>query len=124
MSDVYVPGVCNIGAAEIGRRRRAGHVGVVVTVVLLAVLLWLDADRWWRLVLVLPAAGAASGYLQARLRFCGGFAARGVYNFGELGETERVLAEESQALDRRRARQILLGSLAIGVAVALLSLAL
>jgi hypothetical protein len=32
----YRPGVCNIGPAEIARRRRAGHVGLLVTVAALA----------------------------------------------------------------------------------------
>ena len=37
--EAYQPGSCNIGPAEIDRRRRAGHVGLLVTVILLAVLL-------------------------------------------------------------------------------------
>ena len=37
-ADGYRPGVCNIGPAEIARRRRAGHVGALATVGLLAVL--------------------------------------------------------------------------------------
>jgi len=36
--DRYVPGVCNIGPAEIAKRRRAGIVGSLLTLGLLVVL--------------------------------------------------------------------------------------
>ena len=124
MVDQYLPGVCNIGPAEIARRRRAGHVGLIVTVVLAAVLLGLDAAPAWRLTLALPAALAAAGYLQAWLRFCANFGFRGVYNFDALGREERVAAAEARVRDRRRALLIGAGSGAIGLAVALVSLPL
>ena len=79
----YVPGQCNIGQAEIAGRRRAGHVGVVATIGLLAVLVAIGAPPLTRLVIAVPAAVAASGYLQARLRFCAAFGSRGVYNFDD-----------------------------------------
>jgi len=124
MVDQYMPGACNIGPAEIARRRRAGHVGLIVTVVLAAGLLALDAAPALRLTLALPAALAAAGYLQAWLRFCANFGFRGVYNFDALGREERVGADEARAQDRRRALLIGAGSGAIGLAVALVSLLL
>ena len=39
----YRPGICNIGPAEIARRRRAGHVGLLVTIVAFAALVVIDA---------------------------------------------------------------------------------
>lgn len=109
--------MCNIGPAEIARRRRAGHVGVIATIGLLAVLLLLDAPPAARLLLTIPAAVAASGYLQAWLRFCAGFGSRGIMNFGALGDSETVADPEARARDRRRARQIGLASLVVGVVV-------
>ena len=53
----YRSGSCNIGPEEIGRRRRAGHVGLLVTLALLALLVAIDAPPLWRLALALPAAG-------------------------------------------------------------------
>jgi hypothetical protein len=122
--DQYLPGACNIGPAEIARRRRVGHAGVLVTLVLAAVLLVLDAAPVWRLSLALPAALAAAGYLQASLRFCANFGFRGVYNFDALGHEERVVAEKARAQDRRRALMVAAGSGAVGLAVALVSLLL
>ncbi len=120
----YQPGVCNIGPAEIARRRRAGHVGLVAGLGLLVALVAIDAPPIARIVVALPAAVSASGYLQARLRFCAGFGSRGVFNFGDVGPTEQVVDDEARRRDRDRARQIGLASgligLAIGVAAVML----
>ncbi|HEX7590321.1 MAG TPA: hypothetical protein VF375_00075 [Candidatus Limnocylindrales bacterium] len=113
----YEPGVCNIGPAEISRRRRSGHAGLAVSLALFAVLLALAAPHWARLFLILTAAAAASGYLQARLHFCAAFGSTGVFNFGELGASEQVLDQEARRRDRMRSLQIGLASLAIGLAV-------
>ena len=113
----YQPGVCNIGSAEIARRRRAGHIGLAATIGLFAGLFVLNVPRPVRLIVALPAAASASGYLQARARFCAGFGSMGVYNFGELGRTVEVIDPDERARDRRKARQIGLGSLAVGIIV-------
>jgi len=120
----YQPGVCNIGPAEIQRRRRAGHVGLAATIGLLAVLLVIDAPQLARLLVAIPAAGSASGYLQAALKFCAGYGQLGVFNFGEAGAQTAVADEASRAADRRRARQIGLMSFAIGAAVGVASVLL
>ena len=113
----YEPGVCNIGPAEIARRRRSGHVALLVSVILLAVLLVVGAPHWTRLALVLTAAGSASGYLQARLHFCAGFGSTGVFNFGPLGNVEQVADPTARSRDRRRSIEIGLASVAIGLGV-------
>ena len=115
--DHYEPGVCNIGPEEIARRRRSGHMGVIASVIVFAVLLALAAPHWMRLVLVLTAAVAASGYLQAWLHFCAGFGSAGVYNFGALGTVQHVDDSAARSRDRRRSLEIGLASLAIGLAV-------
>ena len=98
--------------------------GVAVTAIVLAGLVIIDAPPIVRLVLTVPAAGAAIGYLQAILRFCAGFASRGVFNFGALGRTDQIVDPESRARDHARALQIALASLAIGVVVGLVAVAL
>jgi hypothetical protein len=120
----YQPGVCNIGPAEIARRRRAGHTGLIATVALFAVLVAIGAPPIARLLLVIPAAVSASGYLQAYLKFCAGFGAKGVYNFGDLGPTEKVAETAARALDRAKAMRISLASFAIGAAVAIVAVLL
>jgi hypothetical protein len=120
----YRPGQCNIGPYEIRRRRRTGHVGLVASTALLAVLLLVDADPLARLTLIAPVTLSASGYLQAWLKFCAGFGQLGVFNFGEAGEGGTIADEAARAADRRRARQIGLSGLAIGIAVAVLAVLL
>ena len=117
----YQPGVCNIGPAEIARRRRAGHIGLVAALALFAVLAAIDAPDWTRLLVAIPAIGAASGYIQARLKFCAGFGSRGIFNFGDVGPTERVADDEDRARDRARARQIGAASIAIGLAAGVIA---
>ena len=113
---VYRPGACNMGPSEIARRRRAGHVGLAATVGTLGLLVAIDAPPAARLLVALPAASAAAGYLQAALHFCAGFGSRGVFNFGPLGETQRIVDRDARARDRSKAVQIGLASLVIGVA--------
>jgi hypothetical protein len=120
----YRPGTCNIGPDEIARRRRAGHVGLAASVVLLGVLVAAGAPPLARLLVAFPAAAAASGYLQARLRFCAGFGSRGVFNFGRLGDVQQVRDAEDRQRDRRRAMQIGLASLAIGIVAGLAAVVL
>jgi hypothetical protein len=56
----YQPGTCNIGPAEIARRRRAGHVGLGAAIVLLAGLVAIGAPPLSRLLVALPAAAAGA----------------------------------------------------------------
>jgi hypothetical protein len=120
----YRPGVCNIGPAEIAARRRTGHVGVIAALVLLVLLVALAVPPIARIVIALPVAIAASGYLQAYLKFCAGFGARGVFNFGNLGMTNRVEDALARSADRRRAYQIGLASFAVGLAVGIVAVLL
>ena len=116
--------MCNIGPAEIARRRMVGHIGVIATLVVLAALVLLDVPPIVRIVLALPAAVAASGYIQARMRFCAGFASAGVYDFGEVGPREQVTDPAARAADRRKGRRIYAASLGIGLAVGIIAVLL
>jgi hypothetical protein len=120
----YEPGVCNIGPAEIRRRRAGAVLGTVVTLVVAVVIFALGLPHPVRLLIDLPAAGAIVGWLQALLRFCVGFARLGVFNFGELGPMEKIADRAAHRADQRRAAQMigvsLIGGLAIGLAAALL----
>ena len=116
----YRAGACKIGPAEIRARRRSGHVALLAGVVLLVALLVLRVDPAWRLLLFVPAAGSASGYLQAAMRFCANYGWRGVFNFGDrIRDTTAVPDRDAAAADRRVALRIALMSAAIGLLVAI-----
>ena len=120
----YIPGVCNIGPQEIARRRRTGYVGSLITVALFAVLVAVDAPPIFRLVLFLPAVIAASGFLQAYLKFCAGFGQLGVFNFGDRSSTEHVIDKSAHRKDLIRAWQIGIACGLIGLAVAVVAVLL
>jgi hypothetical protein len=117
LATAYEPGVCNIGPQEIARRRRAGHVGLIATAGVLAGVVLADLHPLARLAVIAPATISASGYLQARLKFCAGYGQLGVFNLGPLGNTTAITDADALARDRRRSRQISLTSFAIGAAV-------
>ena len=113
----YIPGVCNINYAEIKQRRAAGHLGLAIFVVLLVALIALDTNRWVRLLLALPAILAASGYLQAKNKFCVGYGGAGLQHADDDASAIKVAAEAA-AKDKQRAKQMNLQSLMIGLAAA------
>jgi hypothetical protein len=117
----YQPGVCNIGPDEIAKRRRTGHFGVIATIVTFVVLVALGVPPIARFLVAIPAALAASGYLQAYFKFCVAFGSAGVFNFGARGSTTHVADGEARARDRQRVLQLSLGIGAIAVAVGLLA---
>ena len=119
----YVPGVCNIGPAERAKRRQSGIVGVVATIVLLAILIVLNVPHGWRLLVFLPATLAASGFLQDAFHFCAGFGLSGLYNVvNKAGVTEDVTEAEFRRKDRNKALTIFGLSVVVGAIVAALSL--
>ena len=120
----YTPGVCNIGPAEIARRRRSALVGLVVTVITLVVLIVLRVPHLARLIVALPAAGTAVACLQVVLKFCVAFGSRGVFNFADLGQITEVRDAAARAGDRARAMRMILAGLAIGLAAGILAVLL
>lgn len=117
----YIPGVCNIGRSEIGRRELLGWIGLFATVMVYSLLVFLDIPRIWRLVIFFPATLAALGFLQARMHFCAYFGMHGVFNFESVGNLDTVAEAEFRARDRKKAWQIIAYSVIIGIITALAS---
>jgi len=113
----YMPGVCNIGENEITRRKNAGWIGLIVTVILYSLFAYIEVPRFWRLLIFIPATASAVGFLQARMHFCAYFGMRGVFNFAEIGKTDTVEQAEFRAKDRRKAWQIITYSVIVGVII-------
>jgi hypothetical protein len=117
----YQPGVCNIGPDEIAKRRRTGHLGAIATLVTFVVLAALGVPPIARFIVALPAALAASGYLQAYFKFCVAFGTAGVFNFGARGTTQHVVDAAARSRDRQRVLQLSLGIGAIAVLIGALA---
>lgn len=115
----YIPGVCNIGRAEVRQRKVIGWVGLAVTVGAWIACIVFQVAPAWRLALFVPASIAATGFLQAAWHFCATFGVLGLSNFGpNVGKTDTVEQAEFRRQDRRTALTIIALSLLAGVAVA------
>jgi hypothetical protein len=115
----YIPGVCNIGRAEVRQRKLLGWIGLAVTVAGWIACSVFEVAPLWRLALFAPASIAATGFLQAAWHFCATFGVLGRSNFGpNVGKTDSVEQAESRRQDRRTALKIILLSLLVGAIVA------
>lgn len=114
----YIPGVCNIGRAEIRQRKLVGWVGLAVTVGAWIACSVFEVAPAWRLWLFVPASIAATGFLQAAWHFCATFGVLGRSNFGPtVGRTDRVCREDTveQAEYRRKDRRTALRIIALSI---------
>jgi len=67
-----------------------------------------------------PLLVSAIGFIQARNKFCLAYGLAGTFNFGKIGDMERVFDVESKKSDRRKAISILVQATVIaGAATAL-----
>lgn len=122
-TNVYKPGVCNIGRAEIRRRQVLGVVATVVTVALFVVIVVFDLAWGLRLLIFVPSFLAVFGFLQASQEFCARFGLTGFSNFDELGsEIETLHEPEFRAKDRRKAIRILVWAAVVALVVLLVTL--
>jgi len=108
----YIPGTCNIGPAEIKARRNVAIISAIISVVLIAVLIILHADKPWRLLLFFPATSVGVGFQQWYFEFCVAFGLKGIFNFGDIGSSYSVEQKEYFQKDRMKAwRMISMGIL-------------
>lgn len=117
----YAPGICNIGADEIRRRRLLGWIGLAATATLWLTLILVDASPATYLLVFLPALGSAIGFVQATLRFCVLFGFLATFNFDKPGRMEKVTSPEAQREDRAQAYRVLAASLTAAVTVTLIA---
>ena len=111
----YIPGVCNINTAEIAYRKKAFYLGLAMGIPLLLVLVAFKATPALGILMFMPVWIGAIGYLQAKNKFCVGYAASGVYNDDdEYAKVAKVFEEESKRLGQAKARKMNVQALLIG----------
>lgn len=115
----YKSGVCNIGGAEVRRRKVSGVIGAIFSIAYYAASISFHAPRGIRAIVFIPLVVAFTGWLQLRSKFCLAFGLMGVFNFGKLGEVSRVVDPEERQVDRKRALVMLAQAVAISAAFAL-----
>lgn len=121
MSDTksgYVPGVCNIGAREIMRRRAVGIAALAFAIISGSTLYMADdVARSARWAVFFPLLVSAIGFIQARNKFCLAYGLAGTFNFGKISDMERVFDIASKQSDRKKAIAILVQALLLAALV-------
>ena len=117
----YIPGVCNIGKEEINKRKRAGILGLILTVLTYSLFIYFEVSKEIRFLTFIPAIISTVGFLQARMRFCAYYGLAEMFNFDSLGKSNKVDNNEFVRKDKKRARQIIYYSVLIGIVVGLLA---
>ena len=98
-----------------------GWIGFAITVVFLVLAFALGFPPVFRLLVLLPAVAGANGFLQGAFHFCVRFGTQGLFNFGDIGKEEAVHEVEYRKADQRKAIQIVVYSLVIGIVIALVA---
>lgn len=118
----YIPGVCNIGPAEIRLRRWTGHIGLAATVFLFASYFIAPIGPTFRLLIFFPAAVSAIGYLQAWMHFCAQFGFVGLFNVSTtFGKRESINQQDFRRKDLQKALTIVGLSFLVGTAVSFIA---
>jgi hypothetical protein len=119
----YIPGMCNINRTEINKRQKLGYIGLTVFILGLIMLTLLTDVRWVRIILILPAILSVSGFLQARNKFCVGYAGAGMQNAGEgSAEASKITNAAALAADKHKSSKMNRQTLLIAVVVTALTL--
>jgi hypothetical protein len=106
--NVYIPGVCNIGKKEIGKRRNSAIVSGILAIALGAGILITHSNPLLRLLVFFPLVSFTVGIQQWVSKFCVNFGMRGLFNFNDLGRQETIDQLEMRKADRSRALKMII----------------
>ncbi len=118
----YQAGVCNIGGAEVAKRKQLSYVGGLIFILFLLTAVIQDFSLTQTSVAMAPAILFSVGFIQSRRKFCLAYGLMGTFNFAKIGTLTRIEDRDSLKADRGTAISILLQSL--GLALLLTSIAL
>ena len=113
--DTYQAGVCNIGGAEVARRRQVAILGGMLFLALALYSIIQNFSPIATLILMAPASIFAIGFVQSRKRFCLAYGLMGTFNFQKLGSITKVEDKAALAADRRMALQIIVQSMGLAL---------
>lgn len=111
--DTYQAGVCNIGGAEVARRRQVAVIGGVIYLALALYAIIQNFSPLSSIVLLAPASIFAIGFVQSRKRFCLAYGLMGTFNFQKLGSITKIEDKAALSADRKMALQIITQSMGI-----------
>jgi len=118
----YISGACNIGPAEIKRRKQGAYLGGALYLIVSISLIASDASRSTRLWVFLPAALFAVGYIQSKRKFCVAYGFLGIFNFEKLGKTTKIKVNQELKADRKYAIKLSVQALLLAIILTLLTI--
>ena len=119
----YLAGACNIGPAEIKRRRQGALIGAILFAFTTLLFVITNAPTSTRLLVFIPALLFTVGIIQSRRKFCVAYGFLGVFSFEKLGATRKITMNQDLKADRKYATKLLLQSvLTAAVLTALVAL--
>ena len=118
-SDNYRPGSCNIGGAEVLRRRNAGILNAVIAVLAATFFLTSHTSLTVRALIFFPILGAAIGWFQTKRKFCLAYGFMGTFNFGHLGSVTKIEDGKERKADQARALKTIGQAVAVSIALTL-----
>ena len=120
----YISGACNIGPAEIKRRKQGALIGAILFAITSFTFAITDAPRTTRLLVFIPALLFSVGLIQSRRKFCVAYGFLGILDFEKTGDVRKITVNQDLANDRKYAVKLLLQSVfAAAVLTALVMLA-
>ena len=106
----YISGACNIGPAEIKRRRQGALIGAILFAITTLLFVLTNAPTSTRLLVFIPALLFTVGIIQSRRKFCVAYGFLGVFSFEKLGATRKITINQDLKADRKYAIKLLLQS--------------
>ena len=112
--------MCNIGGAEVARRKKVAQVGAFLFIIYSVAVFVKGLSLGATAGAFLPAMLFAVGFVQSRKKFCFAYGLMGSFNFKELGSLSQVTDKQALAADRKTALLIILQSAGVALALTLI----
>lgn len=91
----------------------SGNIGIAITIILIALIFIFQTSWYLRIIVFIPAYIAAIGHLQARNKFCVGYASTGHQHADDNSEVIAITDKSARALDKKKTRKMNLQAAAI-----------
>lgn len=116
----YIPGICNIGIAEIQKRKKVTIGGAVFTILFMAAGIVFKFSPVLKLLVFIPVTGTLVCWQQVYYHFCAAFGMLGVFRFE--GDINKLNSSQKDyiAKDRRKAIVIITKSILFGGGIAVI----
>lgn len=114
--------MCNIGPAEIKRRKQFGWFGAITTVILIVILISFDLTVKLNVLLFFPVFSAILGFTQSQTKFCAAYGLQGVKGMEGMSNLQKVQGKEKLDARLKALQYIVLSGVVAAIATVFLSM--